>query len=343
MSESIPRYLYRYRPMSDEAQIKRELNAISKSYLWFSKFEHLNDPAELADAEVEAYPKQAGDMLGKILGSEHGKQFVEVMNNRANYLSSSWLNKGKSGICCFSEREDNQAMWAYYASNYSGICIKYDMKKLLSLNEFCWGSKVFKVQYQNTRKVLAENMMDFGEETSDGLVSVLTKHPDWEHESEWRLFKREESGEVYHTSNAIIGITLGARIENKLSNRIRELGHSSGIDVSHAKFEEHIMTITHEREHKSIVKNPNCVVSESALDGRKKIVTEGYDLESLDEAIKSAQHYSNAKTVFMVNLGEDKEHLYIYIMCVLSNASEKMKSIKFKVKGKKFSNRYSYS
>ncbi|MGY3034301.1 hypothetical protein ACVIIV_003471 [Bradyrhizobium sp. USDA 4354] len=41
-------------------------------------------------------------------------------------------SKPKIGICCFSDTNDNELMWAHYAANYSGICVAYLAERLTS-------------------------------------------------------------------------------------------------------------------------------------------------------------------------------------------------------------------
>jgi len=74
--------LYRYRSLSDKNQVIQELDALQNSYLWFSLFETLNDPAELADADTKKFPVLADIALRVMLKDPEGEA-AKVLNNRA--------------------------------------------------------------------------------------------------------------------------------------------------------------------------------------------------------------------------------------------------------------------
>ena len=74
-------------------------------------------------------------------------------------------------------------MWAYYANNYTGFCIKYDVAKLISLTGLAWGNRCFAVEYQDERNVYPVQYMN-PNPNEVAPASVLTKHTDWAHEKE---------------------------------------------------------------------------------------------------------------------------------------------------------------
>ncbi len=81
-------------------------------------------------------------------------------------------------IACFSEKKDSIPMWAYYATNHTGLCLKYDFN-LLDQKEVYNHSiieSLHKVWYTNNRPI-----------DPDGNFSFLVKAQDWSHEQEWRL------------------------------------------------------------------------------------------------------------------------------------------------------------
>lgn len=342
MTDPFPRYLYRYRSLSSTDQVIKELDALENSFLWFSSFDALNDPAELADTDIKKFPFLADVALRVMLKDPKGK-VAKVMNNRAKYLSSGWMNKKSSGVCCFAERGDHQAMWAYYAGGFTGMCVKYDMHKLLSLENFCWGSKPLKVKYNEQRLVSAENTIDFGSKTSEGTISLSTKHPDWSHEQEWRLLKREEFGKNYHTSNAITEVILGAKIEPQNAEQLKELCERREIACSAAAFNGHVMTIMASKQRLQKGKVVLAKLTDKAEKQAKEMISKGYDKYSLNLAVKTARKYPGAKSIFLLTLSDELECLYVYILFELTNKKEEVKRIKFAVDGKKFSKDFTYS
>ncbi len=352
MTKLFPDKLYRYRALNDKSQVEgeindksqveREINAIKNSYLWFSDFNSLNDPTEIADADVKKFPVLADIMLRVMLKDPRGK-VAKVMNNRAQHYSSGLLDKSTARICCFSERKDHQAMWAYYAGNFEGICIEYDIRKLVSLNQFCWGSKPIKVTYSEKRLVSAENTIDFGTKTSEGLSALSTKHFDWEHEQEWRMFKRDGSGETYHTSNVITHVYLGSRIKQNTSAQVRQVCKSLNISVSTMSFSNYKMQFTKQISKKKNRKQVLCELAETGIKGKDAIIAKGYDKNSLEKAISKARQYPNAKSVFLINLSDNESYIYMYLLFKFPNGKEDIKSLKFKIKGNRVSSEYNYS
>jgi hypothetical protein len=106
----LPPYLYRYRKINS-AVVYQEVDAIRETYLWYSTYKAMNDP-------MEGF-------------FEPNRRFLKDDNyNRASQDIS--YQKIQIGICCFSDTCDNELMWSHYTENYSGICIGYAPKALLS-------------------------------------------------------------------------------------------------------------------------------------------------------------------------------------------------------------------
>lgn len=337
-----PRYLYRYRSLSDKSQVIQELDALQNSFLWFSSFATLNDPAELADADTKRVPILADCVLRLMLKDPKGR-IAKVMNNRAKYLASGWMDKDISGVCCFSEKGDHQAMWAYYAGNFTGICVRYDMHKLLALNEFCWGNKPLKVIYDDERLVSAKNTIDFGSNTSEGKKALSTKHPDWMHEQEWRLLKRNEFGKTYHTANAIAEVILGARVCSKTAKQLENICEKQRIAISRALFYGHVMVVEPVKIKMRASKAELSFFTEEAKKQCQNIISKGYDRRSLKLAVKTARKYPDAKSVFLVSLGDEAECLYIYILFELANGKENTKRLRFEINNSKIDRKFTYS
>ena len=60
---------------------------------------------------------------------------LRLHDNYSAVIDSIFENKTKTGICSFSEVNDNAPLWAHYANSFTGICIAYSFSKLLDAVE----------------------------------------------------------------------------------------------------------------------------------------------------------------------------------------------------------------
>lgn len=120
-------------------------------------------------------------------------------------------------VSCFSERKDSLLMWAYYAGNYSGVCLEFDAKSDPMLNKYC-----SKVQYSHTI---------FSDENPDSRFddNYFIKSYEWSHEQEWRLVTRTD--EEYFPTKTLSSIILGVRIPQEQLERFVKLGVEYDIGV----------------------------------------------------------------------------------------------------------------
>ena len=107
----LPPYLYRYRSLTrrDES-LRDEIRSIRDSYLYCPTFQRMNDAME-----------GFYDPADGLRGTEDFKQIVRRIYDA----------KSDHGIACFSETNENELMWAHYADNYAGICIRYKTQGLM--------------------------------------------------------------------------------------------------------------------------------------------------------------------------------------------------------------------
>jgi hypothetical protein len=97
--------IYKYFPCDDN-----NFDSFQKNYLWFSKPRFFNDPF---DCNMELIM--------------HYNNFLNSIQERfSNDISDLIINHTRDfGICCFSETNDNQQLWAHNADSHRGICIEY--------------------------------------------------------------------------------------------------------------------------------------------------------------------------------------------------------------------------
>lgn len=94
--------------------------------------------------------------------------------------------KGTLKVACFSNTIDNPLMWAHYADNHKGVCIKYHFDKSIKTTNRIYSSKV--TGFRNI-KYSSEDL----EECSKSSIITMEdafflKGTDWEYEKECRFF-----------------------------------------------------------------------------------------------------------------------------------------------------------
>lgn len=194
---TIPAKLYRYRPLND-ALLERELGTLRDSYIYAPSFADMNDP-------MEAFYK---------LGGNEDK-FFDALFSKAG-LSTSLIYKPleemvkKFGLVSLSSSHMNLPMWAYYSSNFSGMCLEFDTEAL-SIGDF-QGEDLHKVQYEREPLppiTIAKILPQIG----PALVSRLTrKRIEWAHEKEWRYITGQV-GKKHYLDDALTKVYLGPRVE----------------------------------------------------------------------------------------------------------------------------------
>ena len=187
-----PKYLYRYRSLSLPETRQQELDAVRNSYLWCSVFHRLNDPME-------------------------GSYRLNKKDSKSPHASSIRLHlfdvKSALGVCSFSERNDNAMMWAHYADQFHGVCIEYDLKKLLLSLDNTYS--FVRMSYdENISAISNKNALDG--EAAKRLLSM--KSYQWLYEREWRLFSKS-AGKVPISPDCITRVFFGCRLSAELKGK----------------------------------------------------------------------------------------------------------------------------
>jgi hypothetical protein len=183
-----PIHLYRYRAVDGEARLLRELKSIEENTLWCSSFTSLNDPME---------------------GTYSGSMNL-VPHDRFKFVQSRIRDeKSALGICSFSEVHDNGPMWAYYADQFKGICIAYNLECLRSAlsEQFSF----VRVTYEDKPCMITQRRLSDGEVA---LRILSSKSNRWLHEREWRLISPYQHA-VTLKCNCISRVFFGNRLSRE--------------------------------------------------------------------------------------------------------------------------------
>lgn len=188
----------------------------------------------------------------------------EINDNELNSIDKLY---DLAYIKSFSENCNDLSMWSRYADEYSGMCVKYDVRKL-DENVLC---HLYPVNYSDERFVKSNLHFTFDElirtkqnrENGDCLDSCdfledimalfLSKSKVWEYEKEWRLIfsylqlnadyeeienEKNAGQEILYEYNTkdidfdcATRIYLGPKMERTKKEHLKEIGQKLCIDV----------------------------------------------------------------------------------------------------------------
>lgn len=204
----IPDKLYRYRPI-DAALLERELAALDKAFLWSPHFREMNDP-------MEAF-YELGDSTDAIVDrflAPSGKSTRDLYEMARKVVDNFCL-------VSFSTTPLALPMWAYYASNFAGLCLEFRTDELFT-GDF-QTERLMPVTYADE----APPPIAFQRLATNGLQTELEacvsrKRTEWRHEGEWRILTGA-GGARHYLDDALTRIFLGPRMDDAHAERICEI------------------------------------------------------------------------------------------------------------------------
>lgn len=189
---SLPKLLFKYKAVSTAADIDRLIDILQKNQIYMPNYKQLNDPLEGTNA--------------KLLGIDQSVRDEE---------------REKWQILAFSEDCLLPTLWAYYAGNYTGVCLGFKTYPAFQ--------NVIKVEYVN-------NQMTFqGDEPLFLEDDFKYKNRCWFYEKEWRFIRRSEYTEDKTVANQfidfapedIVHIFIGYEMPENLKRMISESAPST--------------------------------------------------------------------------------------------------------------------
>lgn len=215
-----PSKLYRYRPL-DDALLDRELGALRDSYLYAPPFSAMNDPME-AFYEMGG----AGDWLVDAVFQGAGKKISDLYAMLDDMI-------GRFALVSFSSTHENLPMWAYYASNFAGMCLEFDAPKL-AIGDF-QNEALREVGYaRNALGPLSFADLANGKLEEAVIARITRKRLEWSHEKEWR-FVTGEVGPKHYLDNALTKVFLGPRAKPEHVARVCEVLSRRPVEVLQGK------------------------------------------------------------------------------------------------------------
>lgn len=240
--------LYRYRTLN-----RYELDSLIHETIfmrWPSSYTDTSDCKPVADyKEIATYiVKHKYHILDaeKIVGTVDIKS---IENNpkvlkKLDEIRNMWM------ISCFTERKDNKCMWSDYADLHRGICLEYDVKKVLDKVKETGGEMRFMpVRYIEDRDTSSDmalnhrdllNMNDDAAEAKYRLACMTKEKLLYSFEEEWRLIydreKKLEDEQIDGDSIPFINprrIICGRAVDQNSAEykKLIEIAQDKGIEI----------------------------------------------------------------------------------------------------------------
>lgn len=240
-----PPRLYRYRNLTGYTSdnglsiFDREIDALRNSYLYAASFESMNDP-------MEAFYRVGGEndlLVDELLGNEFNllTNTQQILRRTINSLA----------LVSFSSTYMDYPMWAYYAGNFSGMCLEFEVDRF-SISDFK-NEPLRRVNYSSIPlPPISFKEFSNGNIGEEMISRVVQKREEWAHEKEWR-YLTGEVGRKYYIDNALVRIFLGPRISDSHRTSICNLMRNRGVEVIQLSIEGFEL-----REESILYKNIEC-------------------------------------------------------------------------------------
>ncbi len=233
MDNEYPKYLYKYRCISNLENLSEDLSidALFKCQAIFTSRKNFNDLFDSKINIVKATPKQVKELAkrsgkknqhirslvanGKF--TEVGYQTIKTYEENFNKLIDSYT------FFCLSKNCKSNLMWSHYADSHKGFCIEFKSEHI----------KAEKVSYQDEiPQVEMISLLGCNHPDNAGLGNEIwqclrTKLKEWEYEEEYRFqmagYKISED-EIYriqpYESEFIESIIFGCRMPESIKEYI---------------------------------------------------------------------------------------------------------------------------
>ncbi len=167
-----------------------------------------------SEQQKQYWNRLIGEKMPGIGKKEKWKMIKNAVEKNAlqreheNHLERMQKHVDKYGIASFSRKPDDVLMFAYYAKDHSGYCLKYQRS---SENILSMARPVIYEQHYPKFSLLDS---EFKKKGALGDKVLFTKAKCWEHEDEWRVGFANLPERVLKSPHPILdGIILGCKMK----------------------------------------------------------------------------------------------------------------------------------
>ncbi|MHC8309554.1 DUF2971 domain-containing protein [Pseudomonas sp. GT1P32] len=126
-------------------------------------------------------------------------------------LKKAVVTARSSGLISMSGTHLDYPMWAYYASNFGGMCLEFDPQEL-AISDLPEHSLVPVIYDSSAPTPVTFELLAISDPMEVINSRLSQKREEWQHEKEWRYLAGREGRKLY-TDPALKRIYLGPRIE----------------------------------------------------------------------------------------------------------------------------------
>jgi hypothetical protein len=229
MSEDLPSHFYKF------TSATRAIEILITKQLWFSSPENFNDPFDCNIHLIDFEPndEQIKMIINEKVAGNRKKRREEIKKNKQNayrirnqFAEQSDEITQKSGICCFSEKNDNILLWAHYGDSHKGVCLKFSSE----ISEI--GTMTRMVEYKDSLK----RASFFNEQGKSILHLFFTKAADWKYENENRIVRMLENGKTEFKIEYLTEIIFGCKTHKSVIAKVKKT--ISDLNIVHIKFRQ---------------------------------------------------------------------------------------------------------
>jgi hypothetical protein len=228
--------LYKYRSM-EPGTVDFTKSIVVNSKLYFATASSFNDPFDTLPAasvdcsaeELERYNIALAEELLPDGSNGEKSTFIQHVTSRSHaerleIAREALIDCAKHGaVCSLSARPDSVLMWSHYATNHTGICLRF----LLPSD---W---VHPVVYAKERPVLnrIKTALSVEKDWDAYMRALFTKADFWAYEEEWRILGNEGPEERPFYPKFLCGIIFGARATVETRNLVSAWIEERGLAV----------------------------------------------------------------------------------------------------------------
>jgi hypothetical protein len=233
MDDTLPDFFYKY------SRVENVYKLLESKTLWFSSPKDFNDPFDCNINLIDFTPSEM-DIVKLINEKVEGNRSLRRKEIQKNKQNSYRIKKQmaeqfqevfyNSGVCCFSEVNDNMLMWSHYADNHKGICLKFSS----TISDIA--TMTAKVKYSEN----FEKVKYFSGDSYSIFHLVFSKFDNWSYEKEIRAFRLFHNGKVEFEIQHLEEIIFGCKMEKKEIENIKNITQKLG--YFHIKFRQAIKT-----------------------------------------------------------------------------------------------------
>lgn len=240
----VPNSLYKYVQLLDERYVnykeknEEKFESLKDNEIWISHYTKFNDPFEFKMMTIDKE---------KLKGTQWKTEDIE------NCLG---LFRNFAFTSCFSSDGNNMPMWAHYANNHKGFCVKYSVISANNIFPVLYEpartkssvivTNIITEMYKSIEQGLEEPTQKFYEYFTYFYLSFSCKNNFWEYEKEYRLLypniSFKQDGKLIELSDAglkIDSIYIGYMCDEEYVNKIINIGKYIGCEVYKMDFDEY--------------------------------------------------------------------------------------------------------